>query len=194
MEHVPLSERLDLLAEDAAKRILLLDCDNLRREIRAKALMNRGALVDRAAETAVARTLWKPGTYDLILVDLRGADADCAAFISFVHGACAGQKFGFYIAQPPYLTASVARCRSALQQSIHRAVADRAPHDGHSARNGDRTGLAVASQRIADARQSARLRAHEPEATQGLRIREEPSRPRSISDAVRLAGRVLGGS
>jgi len=41
--------------QDAAKRILLLDRDDRRREVRAEALINRGVLVDRAAETVVAR-------------------------------------------------------------------------------------------------------------------------------------------
>lgn len=178
--------------EDAAKRILLLDCDNRRREARAEALINRGALVDRAAATFVARTLWKPGTYDLVLVDLRGADADCAAFISFVHGECAHQKFGFYVSQPPYVTASAAECRSSLQrQTLRRAdphpqAADPAPKHGG-------TGLAVAARRIAAARQLAQIAAQAPEEPQAPEVREERSRGVSVSDAVRLAGRVLGG-
>ncbi len=196
MERVNLPPCLDLpLPQDAAKRILLLDCDNLRREVRAKALMSRGALVDRAAETAVARTMWKPGAYDLILIDLRGADADCAAFISFVHKECVQQKVGFYMAQPPYLTASVVRCRSSLQQQVlSRVEGDPHVQVALPARSRDGTGLAVAAQRIAESRQSARLRAHEPGQTQAPEVREEGARSRSISDALKLAGRVLGGS
>ena len=38
--------------QEAAKRILLLDCDDRRRVVRAEALMNRGVLVDRAAAKA----------------------------------------------------------------------------------------------------------------------------------------------
>lgn len=109
--HAAVSQPQRLLShapQDAAKRILLLDCDDRRRHVRAEALIERGVLVDRAAETMVARTLWKPGAYDLVLIDLRGADADCAAFIAYVQGKCAHQKFAFYLAQRPYVTASAA--------------------------------------------------------------------------------------
>jgi len=147
--------------QDAAKRILLLDFDNRRREIRAEALINRGVLVDRAAETVVARTLWKPGTYDLVLIDLRGADADCATFIAFVQGECAHQKFGFYLAQRPYVTASAAECRSSMLRRVG------AGHDPDATRSPGRTSVTEAARRIAALRQAARLNAQprkEPQA------------------------------
>lgn len=179
--------------QDAAKRILLLDCDNRRREVRAEALMSRGALVDCAAETVVARTLWKPNTYDLLLIDMRGADTDCAAFISFVHEECSQQKVGFYVAEPPYVTASVAECRKSIrQQTLGSAVAGRDQLAVPARRPGE-TGLSVAIRRIAASRQSARLRTQVREQPQGEEVREERSRGVSASDAVKLAARVLGG-
>ena len=180
--------------QEAAKRILLLDCDDQRRVVRAEALMNRGVLVDRAAETVVARTLWKPGTYDLVLIDLRGADADCATFVASVQGECAHQKFGFYLAQPPYVTASVAECRSSMhQQKLRRAVADRDP-SADPTRGPGGTGVAEAARRIAALRQSARLNAQAREEPQAFENREGRFPPISESDAARLARRVLGGS
>jgi len=129
--------------QDAAERILLLDCDDRRRHVRAEALIERGVLVDRAAETMVARTLWKPGAYDLVLIDLRGADADCAAFIAFVQGEFPHQKFGFYLAQRPYVTASAAECRSSMhQQTLRRAEAD---HHPDATRSPGSTGVAEAA-------------------------------------------------
>ena len=180
--------------QEAAKRILLLDCDDRRRVVRAEALMNRGVLVDRAAETVVARTLWKPGTYDLVLIDLRGADADCATFIAFVQGECPHQKFGFYLAQRPYVTASAAECRSSMhQQTLRRAVADRDP-SADPTRSPGGAGVAEAARRIAALRQSARLDAQAREEPQALEDREGRFPPISESDAARLARRVLGGS
>ena len=185
--------RLSHPPQDAAKRILLLDCDDRRREVRAEALLNRGILVDRASTTVVARTLWKPGTYDLVLIDLRGADADCATFVASVQGECAHQKFGFYLAQPPYVTASVAECRSSMhQQKLRRAEA----HQDRSAdptRSPGGTGVAEAARRIAARKQSARLHAQAREEPQALEGREGRFPPIFESDAARLARRVLGG-
>ena len=180
--------------QDAARRILLLDCDNRRRESRAEALLDRGILVDHAANTVVARTLWKPGTYDLVLIDLRGADADCTTFIASVQGECARQKFGFYLAQPPYVTASVAECRSSMhQQKLRRARADQ-DRSADPTRSPGGTGVTEAARRIAAVRQSARLNAQAREEPQALEGREGRFPPVSESDAARLARRVLGGS
>ena len=185
--------RLSHPPQDAAKRILLLDCDNRRREIRAEALLNRGILVDCAATTVLARTLWKPGTYHLVLIDLRGADADCATFIASVQGECAHQKFGFYLAQPPYVTASVAECRSSMhQQKLRRAGTDQDRSADPLCSPGG-TGVAEAARRIAALRQSARLNAQAREEPQALEGREGRFPPISESDAA-MARRVLGGS
>jgi len=176
--HVSVPQPQRLLShppQEAAKRILLLDCDDRRRVVRAEALMNRGVLVDRAAETVVARTLWKPGTYDLVLIDLRGADADCATFIAFVQGECPHQKFGFYLAQRPYVTTSAAECRSSMhQQTLRRAVADHDP-SADPTRSPGGTGVAEAARRIAALRQSARLNAQAREEPQAPEVREERS-------------------
>jgi len=186
--------RLSHPPQEAAKRILLLDCDDRRRVVRAEAMINRGVLVDHAAKTVVARSLWKPGTYDLVLIDLRGADADCATFITFVQGECAHQKFGFYVPQRPYVTASAAECRSSMhQQTLRRAVADHDP-SADPTRSSGGAGVAEAARRIAALRQSARLNAQAREEPQAPAVREERFPGISASDAVRLAERVLGSS
>jgi hypothetical protein len=148
--------------------------------------------VDRAAETMVARTLWKPGAYDLVLIDLRGADADCAAFIAFVQGECPHQKFGFYLAQRPYVTASAAECRSSMhQQTLRRAGAN---HHPDATRSPGSTGVAEAARRIAALRRTARLNAPARKEPQAQEVREERFPEISVSDVVKLASRVLGGS
>jgi CheY-like chemotaxis protein len=192
---VPKPERLvSPTPQDGAQRILLLDCDNRRREVRAEALMERGVFVDRAAETAVARTLWKSGAYDLVLIDLRGADADCAAFIAWVQDECSHQKFGFYVTQRPYITASAAACRRSMHQLALRSAAT----DHHPTADPNRgpggTSLSTAVRRIAALRQSAHFRAQLREEPQAAEVREERFSGDSLSDAARHASRVLGGS
>jgi hypothetical protein len=179
--------------EDAAKRILLLDCDNRRRELRAEALICRGVLVDHAAVTGVARSLWKPGMYDLVLIELSGIDGDCAAFIAFIQGVSGRQKFGFYVAQAPYVTASAEECRSSLEgQKLHPGVAKSC--ESADPRRGPGTGLIVAARKIAALRHLARVRAVTRPEPYGADVRDEPPRGSSASEAVRLAGRLLGGS
>lgn len=178
-------------SQDAAKKVLLLDCDDRRREARAEAMLSRGLLVDHAAATGVARGLWKPGAYDLVLIDLRGADADCAAFISFIEGEYKRQKFGFYLAQPPYLTASITKCRTLLQRLARAAD----PGRGEGANQGQAgPGLVRATRRITEGQNLARVRPQTREPAESAEVREERTRDGSISEALRIAGRVLGGS
>lgn len=182
------------LRPDAASRILLFDHDDRRRRLRVDALRQRGALVDAAAETLAARTLWKPGAYDLLLIDLRGADADCEAFIAFVQQECSGQKFGFYLAHPPYLTGSAAECRTALTADrVHGRNSGR-PRPAPAAGNNGESTLATASRRIAAYRQGAEIRARAQEYRRPSAAREEPSPAPAESHALQLARRLLGGS
>ena len=169
----------------------MVDCDNPRRKNRAEALMKRGALVDGAAETIAARVLWKHGAYDLVLIDLRGVDADCAAFISFVHRERATQRFGYYIDQPPYVTASASEARSLMKREVSRgSVGHRQQSTGinHAHNN-----LSMTARRIAAFRQGVRIRlgAQAAQESPDLAIREERLSV-SVSDAMKLASRILG--
>lgn len=184
MDESQLSQRLPgCPPQEAAKRILLLDCDDRRREIRAEALASRGAVVDCAAGTVVARMLWKPGSHDLVLIDLRGAEAEFETFMTFVQSHRGNQKFGFYVAEPPYLTGSAAQCRGSLAQQAQLPAAAEQRVVG-------RTGLSMAVQRIASAKQSApartRVSLDAPE-------RELTAKRPSVSAAMTLASRLLGG-
>ncbi len=188
MDESQLSRRLPGCSpQEAAKRILLLDCDDRRREIRAEALASRGAVVDCAAGTVVARMLWKPGSHDLVLIDLRGAEAEFETFMSFVQAQPGCQQFGFYVAEPPYLTHSAARCRRSLAQAAQAAPAD-SPEPG---RRGGDIGLSVAVQHIAAARR--RPNATRKAASPVLEPDLAPKRP-TVSAAMSRASRLLGGS
>lgn len=175
---------------DAAVRILLLDCDDLRRGRRAEALLNHGVLVDQAAKSLNATNLWKAGAYDLVLVELRGADAGCTAFISSVQGERVRQKFGFYLACRPYLTASAEHCRRSLQEHAEDVAVESA---GKSCRQ-DGNRLLVATKRIAAARQLARVQAQTQHFQRTQEPRDDNSRAIPASDPVTLARQVLGGA
>ena len=191
MEALSRSEKV--LPPEVARRVLLLDCNDRRRKTRADALIKRGAMVDSAAETIAARILWKPGAYDLLLIDLRGVDADCTAFISFVLRAYGTQRFGYYMEQPPYVTASASECRSSMQQKTSPDPADPRPQSVGTADRGGNN-LSVAARQIAAFKQGVRIRleaqvAQEPP---DLAIVETPSV--SAADALKIASRILGSS
>jgi hypothetical protein len=109
-------------------RILLLDCDTRRRDARATALRERGVLVDSVGTGEDARSLWKPGTHKLVLIEFRSASPDVYDFHQYAQGACSRQKFGFYIAKPPYLTSSYIKYEAdAGQQGRFRLNLPKAP-------------------------------------------------------------------
>jgi len=178
--------------QDAAKKILLLDCDDRRRGIRAEALLEAGAVVDVASETQMARTLWKEGSYDLVLVDLRGADGECEAFLLATQADCMRQKFGFFISQRPYITTSAAECRIAIRQELTAVTDDPKSASEPAPAPRETTGLAVATRKIRAARHVARAAANQrllAEEMEQQRVRVERD-----SEALQLAKRMLGAS
>jgi len=192
MQPSPMPERsIPAHSPDAAKRVLLLDCDDRRRGIRVEALQERGALVDGASRTEAARMLWQRQSYDLVLIEMRGADADCEAFTSGVSSDRRGQKVGFYIAEQPYIIGSAARCLSSLRQDGAAVLSsDKPALEAVSGR--ERSGFAFATQMIAAARRTAVLAAHE----KSLALESEERRlgEERLLDAVQRARQVLGGA
>ena len=53
------------------KRVLLIDCCQATREIRASVLRNYGIEVKEAEDLSTARFLWTPYVYDLVMLDVR---------------------------------------------------------------------------------------------------------------------------
>jgi hypothetical protein len=164
-------------------RVLLLDADDSSRDGRAKALRLRGALVDSVSSGADARSLWKPGSHDVVLIDLRSAGPDIHDFYEFAHGASGAQKFGFYLARPPYLAASRAEYETAKGKEGAVRPSPRNPllrPPGTAARY--RVGVPEAAQRIAAAKRLSRSH-----------VENENAKPHglSFSEAVKHAERVL---
>jgi CheY-like chemotaxis protein len=168
---------------EQVKRILLLDADSTSRDNRAKAIRDRGAHVDCAADGVEARALWSPGSHELVLIEFRSAGVEADDFYQYARTASPKQKFGFYLEGPPYLTLSHQQYESS------RAAAHCAPAGGSSAlaegKDGKyQTGLPETAKRIATVRRLTR-----PGITDsGARLRGAP-----VSAAMRIASRVLGG-
>jgi len=165
-------------------RILLLDGNSDSRDTRANALRSRGAIVDSVGNGADARSLWKPGSHDVVLIDFSGAGADLRDFYDYAHTARVEQKFGFYIATSPYLTTSFARYESARHEVPSPRPVERLQNHESRARvdNRYRTGVPEAARRIAAAKLLSRpVALNEQAAPRGI----------SFADAVKNAQRVL---
>jgi hypothetical protein len=167
------------------RRILLLDANSNSRGARTKALRDRGAHVDCVAGAEDARTVWKPGSHEIVLIDFRNAGEEMRDFYRYACVKGRKQKFGFYVDGPPYVTRSHSRCEPAS------ATIDCSPPGELAAfaqleceDDNFQTGLREAARRIATVRRLTRPGA----ASGGAQLRGIPA-----SEAMRIASRVLGG-
>jgi len=87
--------------------VLVLDSDPNRLHARGVAMQARGANVTCSGSASRARSLWKPGSHFLVLIELGGAGPQFEEFHRYAANAHGTQAFGFYTSQPPYLTAAV---------------------------------------------------------------------------------------
>jgi CheY-like chemotaxis protein len=168
---------------EKVKKILLLDADPTSRDNRAKAIRDRGAQVDCAGGGDEARALWKPGCYELVLIEFRSAGVEADDFYHYARLTSRKQRFGFYLEGPPYLTLSHQQYESS------RVPADCEPAGrlsalAEGADGKHQTGLPEAAKRIATVRRLTR-----PGTTEG----GAPLRGTSVSAAMKIASRVLGG-
>lgn len=86
------------------KNVLLLDANESRSFARATALRTLGATVQCVRSGEEATSLWKPGSHQLIAIQLSTNDSE--GFRKFHRAAQAShpeQVFAFYRAEPPYL-------------------------------------------------------------------------------------------
>ncbi len=167
------------------KRILLLDGNLESRNSRTKALTDRGAHVDCVGTGADARSLWKPGSHELVMIELRNAAADIEAFYAYAHAAFRNQRFGFYLTAPPYVTGSYREYEATRENEIGRSPKNASAFAGDAVPRPYQPGLPEAARQIAAIRRLVR-----PSAVCNVaRVR-----PVSVSDAMKIAQRVLGGS
>ena len=89
--------------EDSTKRVLLVDSNGNRRDLRARLMRERGLRVDCASGAERARAMWAPRKYRYILMDLRDTPRRVKLFWQETLNQDPGQKFSFYVGKPEYL-------------------------------------------------------------------------------------------
>lgn len=160
-------------------RVLLVDASQPRRQMRASGMRLRGVVVECAGTGDEARSAWKLGSHELVLIEFRDGGADLYEFYRHVLTSSTVQKFGFYTAHSPYITSS---------------FSDRVDEDDESAHlpGGELQSL------LHKGAPSARFRGGIPEAARRIAairpLTHGASREAgtSFSAAVRRAERILG--
>lgn len=150
------------------RNVLLIDAVEARQLARAAALRHAGATVQSVSTGEAARALWKPGSYQLVMIELEGAGPDARQFYDYARAMSERQAFAFYIDRPPYLSDAPGEPPR---------VARKRPASG-SRRPQWRISLSEASEQIALAHASARRQPGGPQAS--------ASRP-TFAEAVRAA-------
>ena len=89
----------------AGKSVLLIDCNQPTRDVRASVLESYGVIVRTAEDLFAARFLWRPNTYDLILLDARRyLPEEALEFYAQVKDASPRQRFAFLVGPPVYVS------------------------------------------------------------------------------------------
>ena len=143
-----LSSPLQVPPSPFERNILLLDVTETRSLARATALRTLGATVQCAFTVEAARSAWKPGSHQLVMIDLSDGGVVFQKFYQDAQVASAKQAFAFYTAEPPYLSPTPVEA-SAIS-APRRSLAAAKP--GGKVDNGGRSQMAAATRRIADLR------------------------------------------
>ena len=89
----------------ADKKILLIDRNQLTRDVRVGVLQSHGVEVHAAADLSGARFLWQPNVYDLILLDVRRhLPGEALEFYEQITTASPKEHFAFLVGPPVYLS------------------------------------------------------------------------------------------
>jgi hypothetical protein len=157
------------------RTVLLLDSDPARLQARGVAMRGRGASVTCSTTAVRARSLWKPGSHDLVLIEFGGAGLEFEAFRRYARGLHTMQAFGFYTSLPPYLTLSPPSA-DALNVLAEPVASVWAASVGSASSAGL---IAEASRRIAAIKPLAKIR------------KADPTGSFSFSAAVKAAERIV---
>jgi CheY-like chemotaxis protein len=89
----------------ADKKVLLIDPNQLTRDVRVRVLQNHGVEVHAAKDLCGAQFLWHPNRYDWILLDVRRHLAgEALEFYEQIRNASPNEHFAFLVGPPVYLT------------------------------------------------------------------------------------------
>jgi hypothetical protein len=135
---------------------------------------------------ADARSLWKPGSHDIVLIEFRSAGDDVHDFYRHVQETCSDQKFGFYTANPPYLTSSPMPSEPAFDQEISSPAPASQQWQGLV-----REAVATARVHVGVTEAARRIALIKKAARSGAANGQERPQRMSFSDAVKIAERVV---
>jgi len=169
------------MAAPKKKRVLLVDCSRVKRDLRSETMRKLGMDVDCAADISEARCWWRADLYDLVLLHV-----DCAAmavekFCDDMRNATPPQQHRFLVGSPAYLSAApedeelATDSREDAPQLPSREV----PSASYEP-NLQRWGILEACRRISAVRSVSEARAR------AIRNRPEPGRDLEISRGGRI--------
>lgn len=90
------------------KRVLLVNTSSVKRDLRSEVMRKLGMEVDSAADIAEARSWWRAGLYDLVLIDMTGGLDHGEKFCNDMRAATPPQQLAFLIGAPGYVASSPA--------------------------------------------------------------------------------------
>jgi hypothetical protein len=154
------------------KRVLLVDSSQPKRELRAEVMRKRGIDVDCAADIAEARSWWRAGLYDLVLINVEKGRGYRDKFCVDIRSATPPQRLAFLVGQPEYLADSPNGDEESPVQNDADQIMDELKLN-LAADRGDLTqrwGILEASRRISEVRSASLAR------TQAIRALPAPSR------------------
>ena len=97
------------MAPTKKKRVLLVDTSRVKRDLRSETMRKFGMEVDCAADIAEARSWWRVGLYDLVLIHVEDGSSLVEKFCDDLRGATPPQQIMFLVGGPEFLATSPAR-------------------------------------------------------------------------------------
>jgi len=87
------------------RKVLLIDANQPTRDVRIRVLQSHGVEVRAADSFSVARFLWRPNVYDLILLDVRRhLPGEALEFYEQIKTGSPKEHFAFLVGPPVYLS------------------------------------------------------------------------------------------
>ena len=92
------------VAAPKKKRVLLVDSSPVKRDLRSETMRKLGVDVDCAADISEARSWWRPGLYDLVLIHVVDDAKPVERFCEDVRNAIPPQQTRFLVGGPEFLS------------------------------------------------------------------------------------------
>jgi CheY-like chemotaxis protein len=164
------------------KRVLLVDISPASRDLRAEVMRKRGMDVDCAADIGEARSWWRAGLYNLVLIHMEIGTGQRDKFCEDLRGAAPPQQLAFLVGKPEYLANSPSAEGEPVQNGVPQALRDEVEairSTGVFQQPPLRWGILEASRRISAVRSASVAR------TRAMRETPTPTRDLETRDTKR---------